>query len=146
MGNGLLFDGDDDSVEVQAAFIGTLDSYTVSWWARYDGNGEDTPRSYFARLNGDVFWPRCWRLDEIDYSGAAICQYQIDGMTNSINSPTHTLGETIHMALVRTPTPRSPTCTGTASWPTRSAILPAPCPPTIFRFRSAAVSGGPISA
>lgn len=101
VGSGLLFDGDDDSVEVQAAFIGTLDSYTVSWWARYDGNGESTFRSYFARLNGDVFWPRCWRLDDDQYSGGATCQYQIDGMTNSIGSSTHALDETIHMALVR---------------------------------------------
>jgi len=102
VGNGLLFDGDDDSVEVFAAFIGTLDSYTVSWWARYDGNGEETFRSYFARLNGDVFWPRCWRLDEVDWSGTATCQYQIDGMTSSLGSgEPHAEGETIHMALVR---------------------------------------------
>ena len=61
IGSALLFDGDDDYVEVAAPFIGTLQTFTVTYWSSWDGGVEQG--GYFTRLNGEHLFPRCWRID-----------------------------------------------------------------------------------
>ncbi|HET6583291.1 MAG TPA: hypothetical protein VFG69_07585, partial [Nannocystaceae bacterium] len=38
IGSAFLFDGVDDSIDVEAAFVGELESFTISWWTRIDGD------------------------------------------------------------------------------------------------------------
>jgi hypothetical protein len=100
VGRGLSFDGVDDIVTIDASFVGQLESYTVSFWARHEGRGA-FPSSYFQRLNGDYFYPRCWRLAEVD-GGQTICQYQIDETIHPLGAgQVHEVDELIHIALVR---------------------------------------------
>lgn len=100
VGRGLHFDGDDDIVSIDASYVGQLESYAISFWARYDGTGE-VPSSYFARLNGGAYWPRCWRLMQVD-GGEALCQYNIAGDSTPMNTGSeHLEGQTIHMVLTR---------------------------------------------
>ncbi|MEM6996721.1 MAG: LamG-like jellyroll fold domain-containing protein [Myxococcota bacterium] len=70
VGHGIAFDGVDDSVDIDAAFVGQLSSYTISMWARMDEEFGEPQSSYFQRLNGDFFYPRCWRL----IGGGIFCQ------------------------------------------------------------------------
>jgi len=79
-GRGLQLDGLDDTIEIRAAFVGTLESYTVSMWMRYDDTDGDRGH-YFYRLNGNTLYPRCWRFGEVpDGSDGVFCQYEmVDG-------------------------------------------------------------------
>ncbi len=100
VGGSLRFDGVDDAVDVPAAFVGTLESYSISMWARYEG--ETTQQdSYFQRLNGDNFWPRCWRQgDPTDPS--LFCQWQVDGTTGgAYTGYDHANDAWMHFALQR---------------------------------------------
>ena len=97
VGRGLQFDGDDDIVTIDAEFVGQLDSYSISFWVRYDGPA-DGPGDYFQRLNGDYFYPRCWRLAET----VVFCQYTVDEMVTGIgNGFPQEVGQLLHLALVR---------------------------------------------
>lgn len=74
IGSGLLFDADDDYVEVSAAFVGSLQAFTVSYWSRWDGATE--AGGYFSRLNGEPLYPRCWKVAN---SGNPYCQLRSSG-------------------------------------------------------------------
>lgn len=97
IGRGLAFDGTDDMVTVDAAFVGALDSYSISMWIRYDG-AADAPGDYFQRLNGDYFYPRCWR----QAGGPVFCQYIVDETITSLGSGLdQQVGQLLHLAVVR---------------------------------------------
>ncbi len=97
LGRGLAFDGVDDIVTIDAAFVGALDSYSVSMWIRFDG-AADAPGDYFQRLNGDYFYPRCWR----QASGPVFCQYIVDDMVTGLASGLDQApGQLLHLAMVR---------------------------------------------
>jgi hypothetical protein len=101
-GRGLDFDGADDALEIHADFVGTLDSYALSMWLRYDGNGNRG--HYFYRLNGDTFFPRCWRFGENQKGGDDVfCQYQLEGgePTSLITNTQQAPGQLVHLAVMR---------------------------------------------
>jgi hypothetical protein len=101
VGRALVFDGVDDIVTIDASFVGQLQSYTLTMWARYEGRGT-VYSSYFQRLNGDFFYPRCWRLDDVDGAGNTMCQYELDDGIHALGTGlSHEVGELIHLALVR---------------------------------------------
>lgn len=96
-GRGLRFDGTDDVVTVDAAFVGQLDSYAITFWVRFDGAAE-LPGDYFQRLNGDYFYPRCWR----QAGGSVFCQYIVDDAVTSLGSGLDQApGQLLHLAMVR---------------------------------------------
>lgn len=96
IGRGMQFDGDDDAVTIDAAFVGQLQSYSMSFWVRYDG-ADDADGDFFQRLNGDYFYPRCWRID----GGNLYCQYEIEGMITGVGGFNQGMGQLLHLALVR---------------------------------------------
>lgn len=97
VGRGLRFDGDDDVVSIDAEFVGQLDSYAITLWVRYDGL-DDGPGDYFQRLNGDYFYPRCWR----QVGGFVFCQYTVDDAVTSLGSGLEQeVGQLLHVAMVR---------------------------------------------
>jgi hypothetical protein len=97
VGRGLRFDGLDDVVLVDAAFVGQLDSYAISLWVLYDG-AADGPGDYFQRLNGDYFYPRCWR----QAGGGVFCQYIVDDVVTALGSGLDQApGQLLHLAMVR---------------------------------------------
>lgn len=101
VGGALLFDGDDDVVTIDASFVGQLQSFTLSLWARYEGRGV-IYSSYFQRLNGDGLYPRCWRLDDENGGGTTFCQYELDDGIHSLGTNLeHEVGELIHLVLRR---------------------------------------------
>lgn len=97
VGRGLQFDGEDDIVRIDAEFVGQLDSYAISFWVRYDGPS-DGSGDYFQRLNGDYFYPRCWRQPNSN----VFCQYIVNdtvtGLTSGLNQQT---GQLLHLAMIR---------------------------------------------
>lgn len=100
IGRGLSFDGIDDGVFVDAAFIGTLTDYTISLWARHEDDDDDPWSSYFQRLNGDFFYPRCWRHESANVS----CQFRLlepDTIVFASGDFDHFQGELIHLAMSR---------------------------------------------
>jgi hypothetical protein len=97
VGQGLQFDGIDDAVLVDAEFVGQLDSYAITFWVRYDG-AADGPGDYFQRLNGDYFYPRCWR----QATGSVFCQYIVDDVVTSLGSGLdQEVGQLLHLAMTR---------------------------------------------
>jgi Concanavalin A-like lectin/glucanases superfamily len=97
VGQGLQFDGEDDMVSVTAEFVGQLDSYAITFWVRYDG-ADEGPGDYFQRLNGDYFYPRCWR----QANGPVFCQYIVDDAVTSLGaSLDQEVGQLLHLAMVR---------------------------------------------
>jgi hypothetical protein len=97
VGRGLRFDGDDDAVTVDAEFVGQLDSYSISFWVLYDGPA-DGSGDYFQRLNGDYFYPRCWR----QASGSVFCQYIVNETVTALGSGLEQdSGQLLHLAMVR---------------------------------------------
>lgn len=102
LGYGLSFDGVDDMVIAESSFQGQLDSYSASFWARYDGEDETHRGSFFQRLNGDYLYPRCWKND--NESGAILyCQQRIgeSGISGQGSSEPLELGVFFHVTLVR---------------------------------------------
>jgi hypothetical protein len=102
-GRGMQFDGLDDALEIDASFVGTLDSYALSMWMRYDDEDGDRGH-FFYRLNGDFHYPRCWRFGTVqDGSDSIFCQYQIDGGDPIALSTdaTQTTGQLVHLAVMR---------------------------------------------
>jgi hypothetical protein len=71
IGRAFLFDGVDDSIDVDAAFVGALESFTISWWTRIDGD-DTTHHPFFQSLNGTLY-PRCRRLFA-ETGGNPFCQ------------------------------------------------------------------------
>lgn len=97
VGSGLAFDGDDDVVTIDAEFVGQLQSYAITLWVRYDGD-PDGPGDYFQRLNGDNFYPRCWR----QAGGNVFCQYTVDDAVTSLGGNLdQEVGQLLHLAMVR---------------------------------------------
>jgi Concanavalin A-like lectin/glucanases superfamily len=97
VGPGLRFDGQDDVVTVDAEFVGQLDSYALTFWVLFDGPA-DTPGDYFQRLNGDYFYPRCWRIA----GGPVFCQYIVNDAVTSLGSGLdQAVGQRLHLAMVR---------------------------------------------
>lgn len=102
MGRALRFDGADDSVNVAAPFVGSLDAFTISMWARYEGDSTQQD-SYFNRLNGDSLYPRCWRQPESG-DGSVFCQYRFDdGIVGMYTGIEHPIDAWLHIAMVRDP-------------------------------------------
>lgn len=102
LGPALTFDGDDDRVEVRSSYLGQLDAFTISMWIRADNPDVASRGSFFQRLNGDYFYPRCWHGS--DTNGRLICQQSVSGDTNSTSTPEDLpIGEWLHLALVRDP-------------------------------------------
>lgn len=102
-GRGMQFDGTDDALEIHAGFVGTLDSYTVSMWVRYDDDDGDRGH-YFYRLNGDYHYPRCWRFGESqDGDDNVFCQYQLDpgDPVSLFPDAQQATGELVHIAVMR---------------------------------------------
>ena len=100
IGRGLSFDGVDDGVFVDAAFIGTLSDYTISLWARHEDDDDDPWSSYFQRLNGDFFYPRCWRHESANVS----CQFRLlepETIQFASGAFDHLQGQLIHLAMSR---------------------------------------------
>lgn len=97
VGRGLRFDGVDDVVLVDAEFVGQLDSYSITFWVLFDGPA-DAPGDYFQRLNGDYFYPRCWR----QAVGAVFCQYIVDDAVTGLSAGlSQDVGQLLHMAVTR---------------------------------------------
>jgi hypothetical protein len=100
LGPALLFDGQDDFVEISASFQGQLDAYAVSMWIRADNPDIMSRGGFFQRLNGDYFYPRCWHGS--DTSARLICQHSVSEDISSTSSPAALpVGEWLHTALVR---------------------------------------------
>jgi hypothetical protein len=95
IGAALLFDGSDDYVEVDAPFVGSLQTFTVSYWSRWDGATEEG--GYFSRLNGEHLYPRCWRVDG---AGSPFCQLHSVDTTVGVGGDSEDVapGELVHMA------------------------------------------------
>ncbi len=101
-GTALEFDGDNDIVEIATGFQGKLDAYTISMWFRVDSPAGDTRGSPFQRLNGHLFYPRCWHAS--DGSGGLACQHSVSGETSFIgSSPALAKATMVHFAMVRDP-------------------------------------------
>ncbi len=101
-GAALEFDGVDDMVRIAASFQGQLDAYTISMWIRVDAQAGDSRGTPFQRLNGDVFYPRCWHLS--DGNLGLGCQHQVGGETSFVGSSSPLPSATmVHFALVRDP-------------------------------------------
>jgi hypothetical protein len=97
VGRGLRFDGDDDVVTIDAEWVGQLESYALTLWVLYDGP-TDGPGDYFQRLNGDYFYPRCWR----QASGHVFCQYIVNQTVTALGSGLdQAVGQRLHLAMVR---------------------------------------------
>lgn len=97
VGRAVRFDGLDDVVLVDAEFVGQLDSYAISFWVLFDGPA-DAPGDYFQRLNGDYFYPRCWR----QAGGDVFCQYIVDDAVTSLGSGLQQApGQLLHMVMMR---------------------------------------------
>lgn len=97
VGRGIAFDGSDDVVTIDADWVGQLDSYAISFWVRFDG-ADDAPGDYFQRLNGDYFYPRCWR----QAGGYVFCQYIVDEAVTAFGSGLYQdVGQTLHLTMVR---------------------------------------------
>lgn len=83
IGSGLSFDGD-DSVEMDASFVGSLESVTISIWAQVDTDGTvDSP--FFERVSGDNIYPRCRK--RVDTDGAIQCQAGVNEETRLARAP-----------------------------------------------------------
>lgn len=99
MGRGIAFDAVDDVIRVDAQFVGQLESYSLSLWARFEGaDGEDV--AYFQRLNGTSLMPRCWRMA----GGEVFCQYKLveSAATHGLVTDTnHGVGQLMHLAMIR---------------------------------------------
>ncbi|MEM6295133.1 MAG: LamG domain-containing protein [Myxococcota bacterium] len=107
-GPALAFDGDDDIVLVPNSFTGMLDAYTVSFWARTDSTDGSLVGSFFQRLNGDFFYPRCWH--GASGVGRVICQHEVAGAVASTSSDDPLeQGEFIHVAFTRDPSTQTTT-------------------------------------
>ena len=103
LGPAIAFDGVDDMIVVDASFRGQLDAYTISLWGRVDGALEPPSQSsFFQRLNGDYFYPRCWHGTEGE--GRLYCQHSVGGTIASTSTrwPLEE-GTFYHLALVRDP-------------------------------------------
>lgn len=98
IGRAFLFDGDDDVVDVEAPFVGSLESFTVSWWARIDGD-DSTHHPFFQSLNGTLY-PRCRRLFA-ETGGNLFCQIGTESQTLDVGASENELpdGEIRHFAL-----------------------------------------------
>lgn len=97
VGRGLRLDGQDDVVRVDAEFVGQLESYAITFWVRFDGPA-DAPGDYFQRLNGDYFYPRCWR----QAGGSVFCQYIVDDVITGLSAGLdQEVGQLLHLAMVR---------------------------------------------
>lgn len=87
VGSGLSFDGD-DSVEMGASFVGSLESVTISIWAQVDTDGTvDSP--FFERVSGDSLFPRCRK--RLDTDGAIQCQAGVSEQTRLARAPDGTV-------------------------------------------------------
>lgn len=76
VGGALQLDGDDDEIQIEADFVGMLESFTISAWVRIDGD-DSTAHPLFQQLNGTLF-PRCRRLDATA-GGNFFCQVELEG-------------------------------------------------------------------
>lgn len=102
LGSATAFDGDDDVIEIAAAFQGQLVAYTISAWARIDTEDPDSRGSFFQRLNGDYFYPRCWHNS--DSGETLFCQHQVDGeVAGASSGDALPIGEFFHLSLIRDP-------------------------------------------
>ncbi len=102
LGSATAFDGDDDVVEIAASFQGQLTAYSISAWARIDTKDVDSRGSFFQRLNGDFFYPRCWHNS--DSGETLFCQHAVDGQISGTSSgEALPIGEFFHLSLVRDP-------------------------------------------
>lgn len=100
IGRAVQFDGADDSASFRPEFLGELDAFTVTMWARVDVPDEGAPRiSYFEGLNGDSLYPRCWRAEDL----RAQCQLRTENAPDAItlggDGPRS--GRFAHLAFVR---------------------------------------------
>jgi len=87
VGAGLSFDGD-DSVEIEAGFVGSLESVTISVWAQVDTDGTvDSP--FFEAISGQSIYPRCRK--RLDTDGAIQCQAGVNGETRLARAPEETM-------------------------------------------------------
>jgi hypothetical protein len=99
IGPGIAFGGDDDAIEfVDATFRGTLDSSTISIWARVDADGS-VENPFFSRVNGDVLYPRCRTRPDED--GAVQCQTKVDDIPLALRAPAKLVprGQWHHVAI-----------------------------------------------
>ncbi len=102
LGSATAFDGDDDVIEIAATFQGQLEAYSISAWARIDTKDPASRGSFFQRLNGDFFYPRCWHNS--DSGGTLFCQHQVEGEIEGASSQESLpIGEFFHLSLVRDP-------------------------------------------
>jgi hypothetical protein len=95
IGSGIVLDGDDDYIEVGAPFVGALQTFTVSYWSRWDGGVEEG--GFFSRLNGEHLYPRCFRTETV---GAPFCQLHSGETTVGVGGDADDIapGELVHMA------------------------------------------------
>ena len=96
IGNALFFDGVDDSVDVDASFLGTLTSYTASGWLRIDDLDAQTG-PMFSRLNGDGLYPRCRKSAD---DGGFRCQQDVETQLQGIGGSVE-YGALTHVAVQR---------------------------------------------
>jgi hypothetical protein len=100
IGPGIAFGGDDDDAVqfVDAAFAGTLDSCTISIWARVDADGS-VENPFFEKVNGDSLYPRCRTRPDED--GALQCQTKVAGMPLAVRAPAKLVprGQWHHVAI-----------------------------------------------
>jgi|GEM_PF-1576683 len=99
LGPATEFDGDDDIMTIDAPFVGQLNAYTISMWARTDNAVPDSRGSFFQRLNGNYFYPRCWH--GATKSGGLFCQHSVGDSTVSTSTEDLPIGEFFHMAVIR---------------------------------------------
>ncbi|MGH1346934.1 MAG: LamG-like jellyroll fold domain-containing protein [Nannocystales bacterium] len=102
LGSATAFDGDDDIIEIAASFQGQLSAYSFSAWARVDSDDPASRGSFFQRLNGDFYYPRCWHNS--DSGETLFCQEAVDGETSGASSgKALPIGEFFYLSLVRDP-------------------------------------------
>ena len=98
IGRALVFDGVDDQMDVDAPFTGMLESFTVSFWVRIDGD-DTAHQPFFQSLNGTLY-PRCRRLFA-ESGGNVFCQVGLTDETAGVGAEDTEFpdGETRHFAL-----------------------------------------------
>jgi hypothetical protein len=83
IGRAIAFDGVDDEIDVDAPFVGALESFTASFWVRIDGD-DSMHHPFFQSMNGTLY-PRCRRLFA-KTGGNVFCQVGLAAETAGVGA------------------------------------------------------------
>lgn len=99
VGGAIRFDGIDDIATFNSGFLGQLEAFSLTMWARIDVPDDGAPRiPYFESLNGDGLYPRCWRAEDLRVQCQLRSDASDDAITVGADGPR--TGRFAHLALV----------------------------------------------